>query len=609
MTVCNSTARPVCDRDEPVCGPVERAPGNVIDRTGSNGNEGGRPGVATGTPRNRGGNVSRDDTPSGPFEKDLDAGDANFAALTPIDFLLRSAVAHPDRTAWIYGDRRVSYARMLERCRRLASALRAAGAQPGESVAVMAQNGPAILEAHFGVPMAGCVLNALNFRLDAASIAFMLDHAGTRILIADREFAAIVEDALARHGKPVTVVAIDDPDTDNTGRFGETTYEAFLESGRPDAEPVLPADEWNAISLNYTSGTTGNPKGVVYHHRGAFLNAVGNGMILGFSGETVNLWTLPMFHCNGWCHAWGVTAFAGTHVLLRKIDTARIFRLIAEHGVTHMSGAPIVLNMILNAPDEHRRPIARTVTIATGGAAPPSAVIAGMEALNFRVIHLYGLTETYGPVLISPYQDDWMAMDVERRAAEMSRQGLRHPMVAGYMVADPETMEPVPADGETIGEIMVRGNAVMKGYLGNPAQTARDLAGGWFHSGDLGVMHADGYVQVKDRSKDIIISGGENISSIEVENTLFKHPAVMEAAVVARNDEKWGETPCAFVTLKPGREDTGRDDIVAFCREHMAHFKVPKTIVFGPLPKTATGKIQKYALREKANNLSAGDTS
>ncbi len=551
--------------------------------------------------------VTRDDR-RGRFETGLDANAANYQPLTPIDFLERSAAAHPARTAWIYGRRRTSYSAMLERCRRLASALRRHGVAPGESVAIMAQNGPEILEAHFAVPMAGAVLNALNFRLDAASVAYMLGHAATRVLIADREFTEVVQEALRLHAEPVHVIAIDDPATDNDPGFGDAAYEAFLAGGRADEMPLLPADEWNAISLNYTSGTTGNPKGVVYHHRGAYLNAVGNGMILGFSGETVNLWTLPMFHCNGWCHAWGVTAFAGTHVLLRKVDTREIFRLVAEHGVTNMAGAPIVLNMILNAPAEHRRTFSRTVTIATGGAAPPSAVIAGMEDLGFRVIHLYGLTETYGPALISPYQDDWMAMDVEDRATRMSRQGLRHPTVAGSMVADPETLEPVPADGETIGEIMLRGNTVMKGYLDNPQQTARDLAGGWFHSGDLGVMHGDGYIEVRDRSKDIIISGGENISSIEVENALFRHPGVLEAAVVARKDETWGESPCAFVTLKPGTGDeVTADDIIAFCRDNMARFKVPRTVIFGPLPKTATGKIQKYTLRERANALGEGE--
>jgi fatty-acyl-CoA synthase len=537
------------------------------------------------------------------FETDLDQSAANHAALTPIDFLVRSALAHPGRKAWIYGDRSVTYAQMHERCRKLASALRRHGVGQGDSVAIMAQNGPAILEAHFGVPMAGCVLNALNFRLDAPSIAFMLEHAGTRVLLADREFTDIIRDAIKQHGSPVHVIAIDDPDTDNSVDFGDTTYEAFLETGDASDEPVLPADEWNAIALNYTSGTTGNPKGVVYHHRGAHLNAIGNGMMLGFSSGTVNLWTLPMFHCNGWCHAWGVTAFAGTHVLLRKVDTAEIFRLIGEHAVTHMAGAPIVLNMILNAPDDHKRAFPQTVTVATGGAAPPSAVIAGMENMGFKVVHLYGLTETYGPALICAEQEDWPAMTIDDRANAMSRQGLRHQMVAGYMVADPDTMEPVPHDGETIGEIMMRGNTVMKGYLSNPEQSARDLRGGWFHSGDLGVVFPDGYVQVKDRSKDIIISGGENISSIEVENALFKHPAVMEAAVVARNDETWGETPCAFVTLKPGKETTDPKEIVTFCRDIMARFKVPKTIVYGPLPKTATGKIQKFSLRERANTL------
>ena len=549
------------------------------------------------------------DSTTNRFETGLDRTAANHEPLTPIDFLVRSAVAYPTRKAWIYGERSATYREMHERCRRLASAIRARGLGVGDAVAVMAQNGPAILEAHFGLPMAGCVLNALNFRLDAPSIAFMLEHSGARLLIVDREFTETVRKALELHGKPVHVVAIDDPATDNSVAFGDTTYEAFLEGGDPNQEPVLPTDEWQAIALNYTSGTTGNPKGVVYHHRGAFLNAVGNGMMTGFTPDTVNLWTLPLFHCNGWTHSWGVTAYAGTHILLRKVDPAEIFRMIAEHGVTHMAGAPIVLNMILNAPEKDQRRFPQTVTITTGGAAPPAAVIAGMEALGFRIIHLYGLTETYGPALISAWQDDWPSMTVDERAHQMSRQGLRHAMVADYMVADPETMEPLPADGESIGEIMVRGNTVMKGYLSNPEATAKDLRGGWFHTGDLGVMYPDGYVQVKDRSKDIIISGGENISSIEVENALYKHPAVMEAAVVARNDEKWGETPCAFVTLKPGREATDAADIIQFCRDTMAHFKVPRTIVYGPLPKTATGKIQKFALRDRANALKAGEAA
>ncbi len=535
----------------------------------------------------------------GRFETGLDRNAANYEPLTPIDFLARSAFAHPARTAWIAGRRRASYAEMHERCRRLASALAGLGIRPGESVAVMAHNGPAILEAHFGVPMAGCVLNALNVRLDAPSLAFMLGHAESRVLIADRAFAATVEAALALHGRPVHLVACGD----GGDAFGDLDYEAFLASGDAACEPLLPDDEWRAISLNYTSGTTGEPKGVVYHHRGAYLNAIGNGMTLGFSEATVNLWTLPLFHCNGWCHGWGVTAFAGTHVLLDKVDPAAIFRLICEHGVTHMAGAPIVLNMLLHAPPEARRAFPQTVTVATGGAAPPSAVIAGMEAMGFRVVHLYGLTETYGPALVSAWQDDWPAMAVEDRAAAMARQGLRHATAAGHMVADPQTMAPVPADGETVGEIMLRGNTVMKGYLARPQQTAEDLAGGWFHSGDLGVMHADGYIEVKDRSKDIIISGGENISSIEVENTLFRHPAVLEAAVVARKDPLWGETPCAFVTLKPGCGGTDGGEIAAFCRDNMARYKMPKTVVFGPLPKTATGKIQKFALRERANAL------
>jgi len=547
--------------------------------------------------------------PPSRFETDLDRRPANHVPLTPVDFVVRSAIAHPDRLAWIYGDRRATYRQMLARCRRFASALGKLGVAPGEAVAIMAQNGPAILEAHFAVPIAGAVLNALNFRLDAHSISFMLGHSATRVILVDREFTETVTKALAEHAGEITVIAIDDPATDNDTGFGDMTYEEFLETGDPDARFDAVKDEWQAIALNYTSGTTGNPKGVVYHHRGAFLNAIANGMMLGFSDRTVNLWTLPMFHCNGWCHAWGVTAFAGTHVLLRKVDPAEVFRQIPEHGVTNMAGAPIVLSMILNAPDQVKRSFPQTVTLATGGAAPPSAVIAGMEKLGFRIVHLYGLTETYGPALISAWQDDWPSMSSDDLAQAMSRQGLRHQMVGGYMVADPETMEPVPADGETMGEIMLHGNTVMKGYLMNPAATDDALKGGWFHTGDLGVVHPDGYVQVKDRSKDIIISGGENISSIEVEDVLYKHPAIMEAAVVARDDPKWGESPCAFVTLRPGADGTDAAEIVAFCRDRMAHFKAPKTIVYGPLPKTATGKIQKFTLRERANGLKDGEAA
>ncbi len=543
------------------------------------------------------------------FDSDLGKNPANYAPLTPVDFVVRTVIAHPDRLAWIYGGEKKTYREFLGRCRRFASALEGLGVKPGDAVAIMAQNGPATLEATFAIPMMGAVLTALNFRLDAPSIGFMIGHCGAKVILVDRDFTEIVTAALEQHDGPLTVIAIDDPDTDNDSNFGDMTYEAFLATGDPDARFDPVADEWQAIALNYTSGTTGDPKGVVTHHRGAFLNAIANGMMVNFTDQTVNLWTLPMFHCNGWCHAWGVTAFAGTHVLLRKVDPAEIFRLIEAHGVTHMAGAPIVLSMILNAPKEAKRSFPQTVTTTTGGAAPPSAVIAGMDKLGFRIIHLYGLTETYGPALISAWQEDWPDKSADELGEAMSRQGLRHQMLADYMVADPDTMEPAPADGETMGEIMMRGNTVMKGYLRNPKATQSALAGGWFHSGDLGVMHPDGYIQIKDRSKDIIISGGENISSIEVEDALYKHPAVIEAAVVARNDPKWGESPCAFVTLKPGSEGTDAGEIVAFCRDHMAHFKVPRTIVYGPLPKTATGKIQKFNLRERANGLKDGEAA
>ena len=543
------------------------------------------------------------------FDADLGQTPANYAALTPVDFAVRAAIAHPNRIAWIYGDRKKTYREFLGRCRRFASALAKLGVGTGDAVAIMAQNGPAILEATFAIPMSGAVLTALNFRLDARSIGYMLGHCGAKVFLVDREFTEIVQAAMDQLGRPVTIIAIDDPDTDNDPNFGDMTYEAFLETGNPEARIDAIKDEWQAIALNYTSGTTGDPKGVVTHHRGAFLNAIANGMMLNFTDQTVNLWTLPMFHCNGWCHAWGVTAFAGTHVLLRKVDPPEIFRLVETQDVTHMAGAPIVLNMILNTPDEAKRRFPQTVTMATGGAAPPSTVLAGMKDLGFKIVHLYGLTETYGPALISAWQDDWPDKTPDELGKAMSRQGLRHQMVADYMVADPETLEPTPADGETMGEIMVRGNSVMKGYLLNPTATKNALAGGWFHSGDLGVMHPDGYVQIKDRSKDIIISGGENISSLEVEDVLYRHPAVMEAAVVARDDPTWGETPCAFVTLKPHAEGTDAADIVSFCRDNMAHFKAPKTIVYGPLPKTATGKIQKFSLRERANGLNDGEAA
>ncbi len=533
------------------------------------------------------------------FEQDLERGPANWRPLSPLDFLAWAAAVYPDKTAVVHGATRRTYRQLRDRCVRLASALRRAGVGAGDAVAVMAPNIPALLEAHYGVPLAGAVLNALNVRLDAATIAFILDHGEARVLIADREFAPTLKAALAQAETKPIVIDVDDPLGPGGESLGQTDYESFLAGGDPDFPWALPDDEWRAIALNYTSGTTGNPKGVVYHHRGAYLNALGNVMAFGLDRHAVYLWTLPMFHCNGWTYPWAVTAAAGTHVCLRKMDPAIVFPLIRDEKVTHLCGAPIVLTMLIHAPESVKVAFARRVRVATGGAAPPSAVIEAMETMGFDVTHLYGLTETYGPAALCAWQDDWSGLDLAGRAAKTARQGVVYPTLGDLMVADPETGSRLPADGASLGEIMLRGHTVMKGYLKNPAATAEAFKGGWFRTGDLGVMHQDGYVEVKDRSKDVIISGGENISSLEIEETLYRHPAVMEAAVVAKPDDKWGESPCAFVALKPGQAATA-DEIINWCRERMAHYKIPRHVVFGPLPKTSTGKIQKYVLRERA---------
>jgi len=539
---------------------------------------------------------------SNPYETGLDKNAANYVPLSPIGFLLRSAAVYPERSSVIHGERRYTWQESLERCRRLASALAARGISRGDTVALMAPNVPEAFEAHFGVPMAGAVLNALNYRLDAETIAFILKHGEAKVLITDTEFSPVIGRALALLDRKPLVIDIADPlgphGADGGKRLGALDYEAFIAAGDPDFPEITPTDEWDAISLNYTSGTTGDPKGVVYHHRGAYLNALGNILVWSMPTHPVYLWTLPMFHCNGWCFPWTVTALAGTHVCLRRVEAAAIYDAIERLGVTHLCGAPVVMNTLLNA---RNRPLDRPVDMMTAGAAPPAAVIGGMERLGFRIAHVYGLTEVYGPAVICAWHDEWDALPADERARLRARQGVQYPVLDALMVADPDSLAPVPSDGMTMGEVFMRGNIVMKGYLKNPAATGEAFGGGWFHTGDLGVAHPDGYIEIKDRSKDIIISGGENISTIEVEDVLYRHPAVLEAAVVARPDQNWGETPCAFVTLKDGAAAEA-PEIIAFCREHLAHFKAPRHIVFGPLPKTSTGKIQKFVLRERAKD-------
>ncbi len=537
------------------------------------------------------------------FRQGLGPNAANFVPLTPVSFLPRSAEIHPKRIAVIHGARRYTYRQFYDRARQLASALSRAGIRPGDTISAMLPNIPAMAEAHYGVPMLGAVLNAINTRLEPATIAYILHHGESKVLITDREYAAQVGPALVKLKKHLLVIDVDDALYSGPGeRLGKIEYEDFIAKGDPHFTWSLPSDESSAIALNYTSGTTGNPKGVVYHHRGTFLEAVGNIMAWPLPPKPVYLWTLPMFHCNGWCFPWSVTAMGGTHVCLRKVDPALIFPMIVEHGVTHMCGAPTVLNMLTSAPPEQRRRFDHIVDIQTGGSPPPAKVIKGMEELGFRVTHIYGMTELQGPSTLCVPQDGWEKLPLEERAALTARQGVRYPVVDGQIVVDPKSRKPVPRDGKAIGEIMIRGNTVMLGYLKEPKATANAFHGGWMHTGDLAVEHSDGYIEIKDRAKDIIISGGENISSVEVEIALYKHPAVQLAAVVARPDQKWGETPCAFVQLKPGTNATA-DEIIEFCRDQLAHFKAPKSVVFGALPTTATGKIQKFMLRERARTL------
>ncbi len=540
-----------------------------------------------------------------PYETGLDRNPANYAPLTPITFIERAAYVYPERLAVVHGARRYTWKETYARSRRLASALARRGIGAGDTVAVMGSNTPEMYECHFGVPMTGAVLNTLNTRLDADAIAFMLNYGEAKVLIADREFSATIAGALAQVARRPLVIDIDDSEYDGPGTLlGEKDYEALLAEGDAQYAWQPPNDEWNAISLNYTSGTTGNPKGVVYHHRGAYLNALCNIVTWSMPQHSVYLWTLPMFHCNGWCFCWSMAANAGVNVCLRKVDPERIFHLIKEHRVTHYCGAPIVHNGLINADPGLRAGIAHKVSAMVAAAAPPASMIEGMEKIGFDLTHVYGLTETYGPATVCAKHEAWGALDIAQRAERNGRQGVRYLMEEGLAVMDGGSMIPVPADGGTLGEIMFRGNITMKGYLKNPKATAEAFAGGWFHSGDLAVMQPDGYVKIRDRSKDVIISGGENISSLEIEEALYRHPAVLVAAAVAQPDSKWGETPCAFVELKPGAQVT-EQEMIEHCRKHLARFKVPKAVIFGVLPKTSTGKIQKFVLRQQAKSAQA----
>ena len=537
------------------------------------------------------------------YDIDLDQTPANYTPLSPLSFIRRSAAVYPDVTSIIHGQRRYTWKETYARCKRLGSALQKRGIKKGDTVAVMASNTPEMYECAFGPAMIGAVVNTLNVRLDGEIIGFSLNHGEAKALITDTEFSATIKVALEKIGRDIIVIDIDDPEYDGEGeKLGEMDYEAFLATGDDNLEWDIPDNEWDAISLNYTSGTTGDPKGVVYHHRGAYLNATCNVLGWNMTHHPVYLWTLPMFHCNGWCFPWTIAALAGTNVCLRRVNAKEIFAAIADHGVTHFCGAPIVLNFVINATDEERRPFDHKVDIMTAAAPPPATTLSKIQEQGFNVTHAYGLTETYGPAVMCAWKEEWNDEPIEKQAYLKARQGVKYHMLEELCIMDPETMQPVPADGETMGEVMFKGNIVMKGYLKNKKTTDASLSGGWFHSGDLGVLQPDGYIQLKDRSKDIIISGGENISSIEVESVLYKHPDVISAAVVAKPDDKWGETPCAFLEMKTGSTATP-DDIIKFCRDHLAHYKCPKSVVFTDLPKTSTGKIQKFKLREQARDV------
>jgi len=529
----------------------------------------------------------------------LDKVKANFVPLSPLSFIERTAKVYPNRLSIIHGKRRYTWSQTYTRARQLAGAFNKLGIGKGDTVAIMGANTPETYEAHFGVPMAGAVLNALNIRLDATTIAYILDHGEAKVLLTDKEFSTTIKDALSLCSSAPLVIDIDDLMADDGELIGEMDYEAFVNTGDREYDWQLPMDEWQALSLNYTSGTTGNPKGVVYSHRGAYINSIGNGLAWNLTQGPIYLWTLPMFHCNGWCFPWTIAAYAGTNVCLRNVNAKEIYNAISNHKIDHFCGAPIVLGMVVNAAKKEIKPFDYIVEVMTAGAPPPAAILQSISEAGFHVTHTYGLTETYGPASVCAWQDTWEDLEDQKKASMKARQGVNYTVLDKLDVIDPVTMRPVPADGETMGEVMFRGNNVMKGYLKNPKATIAATAKGWFHSGDLGVMHPDGYIQLKDRSKDIIISGGENISSIEVENALYKHPAVAAAAVVAKEDKKWGETPCAFIELKPDSSAVTEEKIIEFCRENMAHFKCPRHVIFGELPKTSTGKIQKFVLRDR----------
>ncbi|MGD8384078.1 MAG: acyl-CoA synthetase [Lysobacterales bacterium] len=540
-----------------------------------------------------------------PYSVGLDKNPANYSPLSPLTFIERAAAVYPARCALIYGEVRQSWAETYRRCRRFASALQQHGVEPGDTVALMLPNVPAMYEAHFAIPMAGAVIHGINIRLDAEAIAFQLGHGEAKVLLTDREFSATVKTALGLLDRKPLVIDVDDTSFDGGELIGTMEYETLLAQGDPDFTWRLPDDEWQAIALGYTSGTTGDPKGVVTHHRGAYLNAISNALVWEMPAGPVYLWTLPLFHCNGWCFPWTIAALNGTSVCLRAVRADAIFAAIRQHKVTHLCGAPIVLNLMASAPTAIQQGIDHQVNIMTAAAAPPPAILEAMARLNFDVTHTYGLTEVYGPAVVCAWHDEWDELPIGKQAELKARQGVRYPMLEELIVADPETLAPVPRDGETIGEIMFRGNIVMMGYLKNPEASRKAFAGGYFHSGDLAVCHPDGYIEIKDRSKDVIISGGENISSIEVEATLYRHPAVLEAAVVAMPHEKWGETPCAFITLRDAADEVSEQTIIEHCRSNLAHFKAPRKVVFGPLPKTSTGKIQKFELRQRAKELQA----